>query len=192
VTERRMTGDELRRLLTTDHLTGAANRARFFELGERALSRFTRTGKPLSVIMLDLDHFKSINDTFGHAAGDAVLTALVTCCRRCLRERDTMARLGGEEFAVLLPGTRLADALHVAERIRGTVAAEVAALAGLPAEATVSLGCAEISKHHATIDALLAAADRAMYDAKRGGRNQVMPHVPAAEAPLVAAAGTPG
>jgi diguanylate cyclase (GGDEF)-like protein/PAS domain S-box-containing protein len=192
VTERRMTGDELRRLLTTDHLTGAANRARFFELSERAVARYVRTGKPLSVIMLDLDHFKSVNDTYGHAAGDAVLGALVKCCGRCLRDGDTLARLGGEEFAVLLPGTGLADAIQVAERIRTTVASDVAALAGLPVPATVSLGCAEIGQHHATIDALLAVADKTMYDAKRAGRNQVMPPPPVADAALSVSAATRG
>ena len=187
VTERRMTGAELRRLLTTDHLTGAVNRAHFFDLAEAELGRSTRTGQPLSAIMFDVDHFKGVNDGFGHAAGDTLLRTLVRCCRACLHESAALARLGGEEFVALLPNTDLAAALRAAERMREAAAAELATLNGLPVEATISLGCAEMTDHHDDIDALLHAADEALYRAKRAGRNQVMAAAPASRAAAPAA-----
>jgi diguanylate cyclase (GGDEF)-like protein/PAS domain S-box-containing protein len=185
VTERRMTGDELRRLLTTDHLTGAANRAHFFEVAEMERARWTRVGRPLSAIMFDVDRFKHVNDSFGHAAGDALLAALVRCCQTCLKEGYTLARLGGEEFVALLPGAAIAETVRVAELMRWTVAAELAQLEGLEIGATISLGCAEMNNQHSSIDALLRAADEAMYRAKRAGRNQVVRAVPAVACPAV-------
>ena len=174
VTERHMTGDEIRRLLTTDHLTGAANRAHFFNRAEAGLGRHVRTGKPFSVIMLDVDHFKSVNDLYGHGTGDLVLRALVRCCRACLQEDHTLARLGGEEFAVLLPDTNLAGAIRIAERMRQTASTELGTLDGQPVGSTISLGCAEMAESIKGIDALLHAADEALYRAKRAGRNRVM------------------
>ena len=186
VTERRMTGDEIRRLLTTDHLTGAANRAHFFTRAEAGLGRHVRTGKPFSVIMLDVDHFKSVNDIYGHATGDGVLRALVRCCRACLQEDHTLARLGGEEFAVLLPDADLAGAVRIAERMRQAASTQLGTLDGQPVGATISLGCAEMTEHVEGIDALLRAADEALYNAKRAGRNRVMA-APRQKAPAVAA-----
>jgi diguanylate cyclase (GGDEF)-like protein/PAS domain S-box-containing protein len=175
VTERHITGDDLRRMLTTDQLTGAANRAHFFERAELEFSRRARIHRPLSAIMLDVDHFKRVNDNFGHAVGDDLLRALVRCCRACLREDDMLARLGGEEFAVLLPDADIAGALRVAELMRAAVAASLATLNDLPVGATISLGCAEASTEGIDgIDPLLRAADEALYRAKRAGRNQVM------------------
>ena len=181
VTERHVTGEELRRLLTTDHLTGATNRARFFDLAETEIGRLKRDGRPLSAIMLDIDHFKQVNDRLGHAGGDLLLRRLVTLCRVQLRGRDVLARMGGEEFAILLPDTDLLEAAQIAERIRRAVASD-AALPNVPClEAdtrpttaiTVSLGCATITESTTGIDALLKAADAALYKAKRGGRDQV-------------------
>ena len=170
VTERRMTNEELRRLVTTDHLTGATNRAHFFEQASIAFDRSKSSGRPLSIVMLDVDHFKSVNDGFGHAAGDAVLQALVRRCRTCLDEVDVLARLGGEEFAALLPNADRAKAVLVAERMRQSVAA----LEGLPVNVTISLGCAQMDKQVDGVDALLRQADEALYQAKRSGRNQVV------------------
>lgn len=170
VTERRMTSEELRRLVTTDHLTGAANRAHFFEQAAIAFDRSKRSGRPLSVIMLDVDHFKSVNDAFGHAGGDAVLQALVQQCKRCLDEADVLARLGGEEFAVLLPNADRVKAALVAERMRYSVAT----LNGPPVNVTISLGCAQIDNQVGSVDALLRQADEALYKAKRAGRDQVV------------------
>ena len=173
VTERRMSAEELRRLLTTDHLTGAENRARFFERAEAEIQRCTRLDKPLSAIMLDVDHFKRINDTFGHGTGDAVLRHLVQSCRGRLREGDVLARLGGEEFALLLPGTDLSGAAFLAEHLRAAAAESLATVDGLPVGATVSLGCAEFGGAHGSIDSLLSDADAALYRAKRAGRDRV-------------------
>ncbi len=170
VTERRMTNEELRRLVTTDHLTGAANRAYFFEQASIAFDRSKRNERPFSILMLDVDHFKSVNDGFGHAAGDAVLQALVQRCRTCLDEADILARLGGEEFAVLLPNADRTEAALIAERMRHSVAT----LDGLPVKVTISLGCAQMNKQIDGIDALLRQADQALYKAKRAGRDQVV------------------
>ncbi len=170
VTERRMSVEELRRLLTTDHLTSAANRAHFFEQAATALEVAAQTDQPLSVVMLDVDHFKSVNDDLGHAAGDAVLQALVRHCRTCLVKGEIMARLGGEEFVVLLPNADLSDAIEVAERMRQTVAT----ISEFPVALTISLGCAQMDKRTEGIDGLLRRADEALYRAKRAGRNRVM------------------
>ena len=181
VTERHITGEELRRLLTTDHLTGATNRARFFDLAEIEITRFKRDHRPLSAIMLDIDHFKQVNDRLGHAGGDLLLKRLVTLCRAQLRGRDVLARMGGEEFAILLPDTDLPEAARIAERIRRVVKSD-AAPPNVPCletdeqprtAVTVSLGCAMIVDSTQGIDALLKAADAALYEAKRGGRDQV-------------------
>ncbi len=181
VTERHVTGEELRRLLTTDHLTGATNRARFFDLAEAEIGRLKRDGRPLSAIILDIDHFKQVNDRLGHAGGDLLLRRPVTLCRAQLRGRDVLARLGGEEFAILLPDTDLPEAAQIAERIRRVIASD-AALPNVPClgtddrlatAITVSLGCATITNSTTGIDALLKAADGTPYGAKRGCRDQV-------------------
>jgi diguanylate cyclase (GGDEF)-like protein len=181
VTERHVTSDELRRLLTTDDLTGASNRARFFDLAEIEIVRCRGAARPLSVIMLDVDHFKQINDCFGHAGGDALLRQLVKLCSAHLRSRDLLARMGGEEFAFLLPDTDLDEAVMIAERIRRAVASDLrlpdaSCITGdtqPPASITVSLGCAELANRVGDVDGLLKSADRALYDAKRGGRDRV-------------------
>jgi diguanylate cyclase (GGDEF)-like protein/PAS domain S-box-containing protein len=181
ITERHVSGEELRRLLTTDHLTGATNRARFFDLAEIEIARHQANRRPLSAVMLDVDYFKQVNDRYGHAAGDALLQRMVTLCRVELRSRDVLARMGGEEFAILLPNATLDQAVAIAERIRASL--EAAFTEGSPTfddsapvpitGITVSLGCAELNPSVMGVDALLHAADTALYDAKRGGRNQV-------------------
>lgn len=118
VTEQKSNGDELRRLLTTDQLTGLANRSRFFELAEAEVARRERFGTPLSCLMIDVDHFRAVNDTHGHAGGDRVLCELADLFRRGLRTIDIVGRLGGEEFAVLLPSIGAAGARSLAELIR--------------------------------------------------------------------------
>jgi diguanylate cyclase (GGDEF)-like protein/PAS domain S-box-containing protein len=181
ITQRHINGEELRRLLTADSLTGAANRSHFFDVAEVELARSLAGSRPLSAIMLDVDHFKQVNDCFGHAGGDLVLRQLVTLCRTQLRGRDLLGRMGGEEFVILLPDTGLAEAVMVAERIRLTIAAELSlpaavGLAGdIPpmAAITVSLGCATLTADIANVDMLLKQADQALYGAKRAGRNLV-------------------
>jgi diguanylate cyclase (GGDEF)-like protein/PAS domain S-box-containing protein len=173
VTERRMTTDELRKLLTTDQMTGAFNRGRFFELAKHHIHRCEQGGQPLSVIMFDVDHFKAINDNFGHAVGDEVLRRLVNCCKAQLGDGGILGRLGGEEFGVVLPNADLEGAKAVAERLRVAAAADLVAVAGSSTLTTVSLGCVAAERPMGGIDDLLKAADKALYEAKRSGRNRV-------------------
>ncbi len=182
VNERRMTTDELRKLLTTDQMTGALNRGRFFELARQHIRRCEQSGRPLSVIMFDVDHFKAINDNYGHAVGDEVLRRLVACCKTQLGDGCVLARLGGEEFAVMLPNADIEGATQTAERLRMAVAAELARVDGLPTQTTISLGCVAAKRPIGGIDELLKASDEALYRAKRSGRNRVCVALRAAQA----------
>ncbi|AMM18475.1 hypothetical protein AX768_29905 (plasmid) [Burkholderia sp. PAMC 28687] len=175
VSERKISTDELTRLLTTDHLTGAANRAHFFKNAEKELTRSIRQGRPLSFLMMDADHFKRINDTFGHPAGDDVLKRIVAEAKRLLRTGDMIARLGGEEFGFMLPATTHKEAIAIAERIRAAIEATTipTALGDSQVTVTVSLGCASLGESGGTMNELLATADRALYAAKATGRNRV-------------------
>jgi diguanylate cyclase (GGDEF)-like protein len=162
------------RLATTDPLTGVFNRRRFLELAEGELERGKRQSLPLSAFLLDIDHFKSVNDTHGHATGDAVLHDVAQVCAGQLRKYDILARFGGEEFAVLLPNTDIATALSIAERLRETVEASESTIAGSgTVKTTVSIGVAAYSASRHSLPLMLGAADKAMYEAKRSGRNQV-------------------
>ena len=174
VTEGKVSGDELRRLLITDHLTGVANRARFFELAEAEEARWKRFGKPLSALMIDADHFKRVNDVHGHATGDAVLKAIGQTCAALVRSTDIVARLGGEEFGILLPGLDLDTARLAAERLRQAIDAITVESHGQRISCTVSIGCATMGGEIVSIRGLLHSADQALYDAKRSGRNQVV------------------
>jgi diguanylate cyclase (GGDEF)-like protein/PAS domain S-box-containing protein len=165
---------DLRRMLTRDHLTGVSNRAYFFEAAERQLTRSIRDGGSLALIILDIDHFKRVNDVHGHAAGDAVLREAARRCQAELRPEDIFARLGGEEFVALMPGATLADAAVAAERLRNALASEPLDGGGIQLRVTASFGCSALSTTStASLPALLAAADRALYQAKRRGRDRV-------------------
>lgn len=166
------TGD-LRRLLTQDHLTGAANRSYFLQRFEQALLLWKQNGEPLSLVLIDIDHFKTINDRYGHPAGDQALRTLTQLCIANLRQGCLFSRLGGEEFAVLMPNTPMADALSIAERLRGLLAAERTTVSGQDISMTASFGCATAEPHAATIDDLIKMADQRLYEAKRLGRNRV-------------------
>ena len=190
VTERKMTTDELRRLLTTDHLTGAANRARFFEMAATEVALSHRYARPTSVLMIDADHFKRINDTFGHAVGDFVLQSLVGRCQPILRSIDVLARFGGEEFVVLLPGTDINGALEVAERICKSVDNELVKVEHGLIHVTVSIGCVSMGQGVDDLDALLKAADVALYQAKQFGRNMCCTYQRPELAPQVASLST--
>jgi diguanylate cyclase (GGDEF)-like protein len=165
---------ELARQARTDGLTGLANRRRFFELAEAELARAERYRSKLSVLMIDIDHFKEVNDAYGHSTGDQVLRELGALCTGVLREVDTVGRVGGEEFAILLPETDLAAAREVAERLRAAVAAHrVQRPEGLPVAITVSIGVAA-SEPGRNLDTLMSRSDSALYEAKRSGRNRVV------------------
>jgi len=165
--------ENLDRQASLDPLTGAMNRRAFGHLSVRELARARRGGMPLTVVMMDLDHFKRINDRLGHATGDIVLRLFVSVAQRVLRTEDVFCRWGGEEFVTLLPATALPQALLVAERLRQSFAEEAADLAPEAAEIgfTVSLGLAQLQGDE-EIEELLRRADHALYRAKDLGRNR--------------------
>lgn len=160
---------ELRTLAQIDHLTGAMTRRTFFELASREVERFKRYGRPLSLILFDLDHFKRLNDAHGHPFGDEVLAATADAVRGALRPTDLFGRHGGEEFAILLPETNLEDALVCAERARSRIASVALSRAVRP---TASFGVSEMGPATESLPALVAEADAALYCAKRGGRDR--------------------
>lgn len=163
---------ELRALAARDGLTGVLSRRAFKEEATRAVELAERHDSPLSCISLDIDHFKSVNDRFGHAAGDIVLQAVVEACAGTLRRTDRMGRLGGEEFSVLLPKTDLAGALEAAERMRMTIAERLIDLGDSKIAVTASFGIASVGTNVRDVDALLRHADMALYEAKGAGRNR--------------------
>jgi diguanylate cyclase (GGDEF)-like protein len=166
--------DELRRRTMLDPLTRAWNRDAIREVLERELARAVRDGSPLSVIMADVDHFKNVNDTFGHPAGDRVLLGVVASLRTALRPYDAVGRFGGEEFLAVLPDCDGRAALAIAERMRAKVEVERFETAFGPARATLSLGVATlVPTPGAGVPELIETADRALYRAKADGRNRV-------------------
>ncbi len=174
LTERKLAHEKLVALATTDTLTGLANRRTFYDQADKEIARRTRYPCPLSVVMVDADRFKSVNDTHGHAAGDDVLRHLASILRATVRTTDLPARYGGEEFVILLPETNAAGAAQVAERIRAAVEQWPARSGDKIIAYTVSLGVAEAQHATADIKAMLAAADEALYRAKSEGRNRVV------------------
>lgn len=172
-TERKVASDNLERLLTRDHLTGAANRAHFFRVAEAEIQRAKRHARPLALVMFDADHFKRVNDTAGHKAGDEVLKRIVLVARDIVSASDVVGRLGGEEFVLLLPSTTLEEAAAIAERLRASIEQSPVETGGLLLTATVSLGVASMRDSGDELEDLLEAADRALYEAKRSGRNCV-------------------
>lgn len=173
ITRRKKAEQRLLELATTDSLTGIANRRHFTEQAQAEVNRSVRYGGVLSMIMFDVDHFKKVNDTYGHDAGDEVLKKLTQTAGQSIRDVDILGRLGGEEFAVLLPETGPDAALEVAGRLRAAVEAAVAETSAGPIRFTISLGVASAKGKSASVAGLLKAADNAMYQAKNDGRNLV-------------------
>jgi diguanylate cyclase (GGDEF)-like protein/PAS domain S-box-containing protein len=172
--ENRYAHEELERRAYTDDLTGLANRRYFLEQAESELTRTLRYDRELSILMIDLDHFKLVNDTYGHKVGDLVLQRLSELCRATLRDVDIVGRIGGEEFAVLLPETGSEQAMEAAERLRAALAAAHVTLnGGLPLRSTASFGVTTLREKDTNIDTLLNQADQALYRAKNEGRNRV-------------------
>ncbi|MDD5034659.1 MAG: diguanylate cyclase [Methylococcaceae bacterium] len=175
ITDRKELEWKLEQEARTDVLTGCANRRYFLELAGHELARSRRYTKELSVLMLDLDHFKAVNDLHGHQVGDLALQKLAQVCRAILRGEDAIGRLGGEEFAILLPETGGEKAIEVAERLRKEIAAAQVALDGKPPlRFTTSIGVATVAPADSGIDTVLGRADQALYEAKRSGRNRVI------------------
>lgn len=172
---------QLRELATRDSLTGMLNRRAFLERGTALLDHCRRHAKPCTVLMIDIDHFKRINDRYGHQTGDDSLRACATSIANVLREADILGRLGGEEFAALLPHSSTESAWSVAERIRDAIAKlQILSIASEPLKITVSIGMAEMTHRDAGIDTILAWADQALYRAKASGRNKVLAYESAA------------
>jgi diguanylate cyclase (GGDEF)-like protein len=165
--------EELERLATTDALTGLCNRRQFFALAEREWNRVQRYDRPLALLMFDIDSFKSINDRFGHEVGDNVLVRVAAVCREAKRDTDIVARIGGEEFAVLLPETDLPSAGLFAERLRAACAKIHVLADRRDLTISVSIGVAEIDPGMRGIEDAMRSADAALYAAKRAGRNCV-------------------
>lgn len=165
--------EEFRRLANSDALTGTLSRRYFLECGEEYFRRSRTDGQALTAIAIDIDHFKDINDRFGHAAGDRVLQAVSDCCRQVLRPSDLFGRLGGDELSILLVGSA-GGAQRVAERLREAIARCPATLEqAASAAVSASLGVATTDEHTVSLQALLKQADEALYLAKRDGRNRI-------------------
>ena len=173
ITERKAMEEALRRLATTDALTGVSNRGHFMHCAAAEVERGLRYGRPLAMLMLDIDHFKRINDRYGHSAGDAAIRGLTAACTDIVRQQDLIGRLGGEEFGILMPETDLEAARRLAERLRAHIAALELVLPqhGL-VRMTASFG---VSALHAgdSVDQLIARADQALYASKNAGRDRV-------------------
>jgi len=180
ITDRKLAEDELRAAkeqaeaqARTDMLTDLNNRRAFLEKGALLLNQATRFNHPLSVIMLDVDHFKQINDTFGHAIGDSVLLSLAQILRSMAREVDVVGRIGGEEFAIILPETSISNAATFAERLRTFIANTNVNSAKGEIKVTASFGIASNANCDMSLDNLISKADEALYRAKQLGRNRI-------------------
>lgn len=174
ITERKCFELDIQHQANTDYLTGVNNRRHFMELAERELTRAKRYDSPMALFMIDIDFFKQINDTHGHAVGDRVLKELANVCLQTLRDIDIVGRLGGEEFAILLPETALDEAIEVANRLHDALAnTQISNGEHITLKFTVSLGISALQSKQQDLEQLLDVADQALYEAKRQGRNRV-------------------
>lgn len=165
-----------------DPLTGCYNRREFDRLVRHHIASAKRHGRDLSIVMFDVDHFKHVNDAYGHPAGDAVLQTISTAVLNAIRKEDYLARYGGEEFIVVLPDTKMPRAMELAQRLRGTIEQlEITIPGGRKLHKTASFGVATLHDHDEK-DSLVAAADMMLYQAKSAGRNRVMPKLYAVKA----------
>ena len=174
ITEKKHLEDELQRLATTDVLTQSSNRRHFFELANQAFDSACAQGTPLAFLLLDIDDFKDINDTYGHLEGDQVLRRIAESGRGVLRRGDLFGRIGGEEFAAILPGCAPEMALQVAERLGKEIQALSFSVEGHAFTVTVSQGLTSLREDDSTLDKLFGRADATMYEAKRQGKNRVI------------------
>lgn len=173
ITERKHLERELFKQATEDSLTGASNRRQFFSFANRELARASRYHEPIVLLMIDIDHFKAINDNHGHDVGDTVLREMAAICKTTLRSSDLFARLGGEEFAVLLLNTDPQEGQRIAERLRAMIAGMKVDAGEESLGCTVSIGAIAFAGGTETLEQRLKQADNALYEAKRGGRNRV-------------------
>lgn len=174
ISERKVMEDQLTALTRIDGLTGAYNRRYFLNQSEAALEMMKRYQRPASMMMMDLDYFKNINDQYGHHIGDLALIAFTQACRKEIRESDVLGRLGGEEFALILPETQIEKAQILAERIRMATSNIAIPCGDQTIGFTVSIGLVEFKSEDSSMDSIMHRADLAMYQAKEKGRNQVV------------------
>jgi len=165
--------EELHLIATTDVLTGLHTRRHVLELGGHEEKRWRRKHGHLSLVMIDIDHFKKVNDTHGHSAGDEVLKAFAAVCRRTFRQTDVIGRFGGEEFLAILPETSLDEACVIAERLRRQTQEETIALHHAETRITVSIGATELLDSDSSLEQTISRADVALYRAKGAGRNRI-------------------
>ncbi|MFS0725545.1 diguanylate cyclase [Paenibacillus sp. 1P07SE] len=173
VTEQILLHNKLQHMATTDGLTGLYNRTHFMELGARKLAESVKSNLPFAVILLDIDHFKQINDGYGHDTGDAALQHTAAVCSSLLRSGDLLARYGGEEFVLAIPGADAEDAFMLAERLRRAIQSAPLAVRGDSLTMTASFGVSAYGDDETGLAELIRQADQALYAAKRGGRNRV-------------------
>lgn len=173
LTEYKRLQSHLESMANTDSLTGLANRQAFMHRAEKEFAGSRRYAHPLSAVMIDVDHFKNINDRYGHAVGDQVLRRVSEICQCSLRASDVLGRIGGEEFVLLLPNTPQDNAIYVAERMREQLARSPIEVDGLVITITASFGVTSISESDINFNHILERADEAMYLAKHEGRNRV-------------------
>jgi len=176
--------ERLKQLSETDPLTDTVNRRRFMEVAGQQLALAQRYCYPTSLLLLDIDHFKQVNDNHGHAMGDRALVEISKVMKAEVRESDTLARFGGEEFIVLLPHTAREGALSVAERIRQATRDHVISSEGKQMTVTVSVGGVTCETSATPLDGLISRADRLLYEAKQAGRNRCMVEAIPSRAPL--------
>lgn len=185
--------EALERLAAIDGMTGLNNRRNFLELAESEWTRFRRYGRPMALLMCDIDHFKRVNDSYGHDAGDEVIKTVADILQKQKRASDIAGRLGGEEFALVLPEATLDSAVAAGERLRKCVAEHVIAAGGTRIPVTISVGASICHTAISGVEELIKQADLALYEAKRSGRNRVCRYTPPAEGEdaNAAAAGAP-
>jgi diguanylate cyclase (GGDEF)-like protein len=174
IEERKSAQEALEKLASIDSLTGVLNRREFFILGEREVEEALQKGQPLTAVLFDLDHFKQINDTYGHAIGDQFLIRTTKTMRESLRQGEIIGRYGGDEFVILLPGSNCTQGQQVAERLCEKIASQTISSDKGDISVTLSLGISELSQaNDSTLETLLSHADQALYEAKRTGRNRL-------------------
>lgn len=174
ITKRKQLEDKLKELSYTDSLTGVFNRRYFLHMFEKGFAAARRYRNNLSLLMIDIDHFKQVNDTYGHEVGDMALKACADACSSKLREVDLFARFGGEEFVVLLPNTPLSGAITMAERIRKAVNKIKLTVGGNKIQFSISVGVTSALATDTNIEDVIRRSDTALYEAKKGGRNRVV------------------
>ena len=164
---------KLSRLATIDALTGIGNRRYYFDLGEKAFFLAKRQNRPLCLLTLDIDNFKTINDTYGHSIGDEVLKNVAQCMSEFLRKSDVLARVGGEEFSIVLADTSIQEGRGYAEKLRAAIERKPYYLNDRPIVVTASFGITQMIQKDSSLDSLYARADKALYQAKQEGKNRV-------------------